>query len=314
MAPLTALVHFHCKTFLTTENADCMVCLEKVEKGVFHLARNTEKEKKIAHVAHMSCLKSWILDCGAQRKLATCPYCKGLIAERSLQQVFTCFSANNLTMRSFFWHSLFKDLLEKAPQHQENKKEWKDQAEIIIDELRFVLDGIHRFYISSQKKDWIEEPLAILAAMQLVFDVPRQAIRLKNEGLVLPDHLDYVNLLTPSMEKHVLKVIDFLSACIDAKKQMLTEDACDKQAAQRGYLYFVAAGALCSVLAGMEVFNYFDAEETNWKIVFSKITGMMIFLGGVFKAVTHAQEHFTSCFRKLSITASPASIGEYGNI
>ncbi len=45
MTPLTPLVHFHFKTFLTAENADCMVCLEKMEKGVFHLARNTEKTK-----------------------------------------------------------------------------------------------------------------------------------------------------------------------------------------------------------------------------------------------------------------------------
>jgi hypothetical protein len=90
-------------------------------------------------------------------------------------------------------------------QHRKNKKQRKDQAEIILDDLRFLLDGIHRLYISSQKKDWI--------------------------------------------------------------------------------------------------------EETNWNIVFSKITVAMIFFGGIFKAVTHAQKHFTSCFRKLSSSASFASIG-----
>lgn len=313
MSSLTPLAHFQHKTFHDVQEADCMICLDRVDKGVFHYASNSEREKTITHLAHQSCLASWIQECSSKRKLASCPKCNILISERSLQQIFRCFSENNLAKRSYYWQQLFVNLLEKAPFHQENKEHWKIQAEIVIDEMRFILDGIHRFYITSNQQNWIEEPLEILTVIKSMFDLPKLALVIKKRGLPLPDHLHHLTQLTPSMEKHVLKVVDFLSECVEIKKRMIEADDLDQRLVAGSTLYFCVAGVVCGALASLEIADYFTQPDKDAYLLMLKLLGAFGFLGGIYKAAHLSQEHLAASFRRLSMETPPAALGEYVN-
>lgn len=312
MTSLTRLAYF--LPFESEKEYDCLICYESISKGLAHHPLGKDHNQHILHPLHPQCSLQWIQECIKMRNNPDCPSCQALVTERSICPIFCEYTEQYFVACSRYWHMLFQQLMISAKDFQENKQPWTLQAEKVIDEFRFILDGMHRFYIEQGSQSTrVHELMIILEGMHTMFTALDLAIKVKQKDLPFPQEMSFLQGITPSMNRHLVRVVEFLISCVESKKQMLLLDAEDITESERLLQAMNVASTAIGMLFGTGETAYVHTFETpTTDIVFRILSGLAcaatcLKISNFAKAHLNliSKEHLRAAFRKIALKEIP---------
>lgn len=212
------LAHFK-PDVITAES--CPICLEdflKSEEAVSHLSGG------VKHGFHKKCF-SEVIKTAQYAKSLSCPLCKKLISQKSFLTTFNHIELSSEKMRTDSWLSNFYDLIRRFSEETVDYRSWRNDAEVVFEELKALLDNYHLLRIQHlENTEEFSNCLVLLTWLNGYFLFVRSLAEKTGSVILIEDNRPIRIVLDQVQTKHVIVLMDNLLKILELKKADIKED------------------------------------------------------------------------------------------
>ena len=212
------LAHFK-PDVITAES--CSICLEdflKSEETVSHLSG------EIKHSFHKKCF-SEVIKTAQYAKSLSCPLCKKLISQKSFLTTFNHIELSSEKMRTDSWLSNLYDLIRRFSEESVDYKSWRNDAEVVFEELKALLDNYHLLRIQQlENTEEFSNCLVLLTWLKGYFLFVQSLAEKTGCVILIEDNRPLRIVLDLVQRKHVIVLMNNLLKILELKKTAVKED------------------------------------------------------------------------------------------